>query len=228
MIDKLLVRPWEINQSLIRLGRDGDGGYVVNFGALDQCDICYSYGINGLITFEEYWENMSNKPSKLYDMTCDAPSNLLPGMTYFKEGLSGAKTNNCDNFLNHYMNEGQVLLKMDVESCEYDWILNTDMAVLSKIVPTMVIEFHWIDRFPFEDCINKVKEHYNIIHLHGNNYGRYINGIPSVPEITFLRKDSANFIKETHRTYPLPILDTPNNNQASDLTIDFSYMEQYE
>jgi hypothetical protein len=231
MIDKLLVRPWDIDQELIRFGSAGDGGYVANKGCLDQCDYCFSYGINGIITFEEDWEKFSGKCSYLYDHTCDAPPNLMPKMTYFKEGLGGNKTDNCNNFLNHYKDlnlNGQVLLKMDVESCEYDWILNTNIDQLSKIVPTLIIEFHWIQNFPFEECINKIKSHYNITHLHPNNYGALYNGIPNVPEITFLRKDSATFIKPTHKTYPLPILDSPNNNKCPDLIIDYSYLEQYE
>lgn len=223
-MNKQLFRPLEISEKLIRLGEVHDGGYIINEGSLN-CDCLFTYGIGTSCLFEEEWETKTGKPSFLYDMTVDSPT-LLPKMKFFKEGLSGTKQRNTDNFLNHYAKEGitskNVLLKIDVEGAEYEWLQNTDIKKLADIVSCLIVEFHSVFSEPFEEQINILKKFYNIIHVHGNNNGSVRNEIPEVPEITFLRKDSSIFLQETKEKYPKKDIDSINNIEKIDMTIDFS------
>ena len=97
---KQLVRPYELNDSLIRIGPPCDGGYIINKSTLDQSDVLYSYGIGWSSDFEEEFVNITNKFANLYDHTIDS-INLSHKMRFHKEGLSGIKNHHCDNVLNH-------------------------------------------------------------------------------------------------------------------------------
>lgn len=225
---KEIVRPQVIFEDLIHLGNDGDGAYIVPRSALD-CDELYSYGISDNITMEDDWTRLTNhKPALLYDMTVESPV-LQPGMSFFKEGLSGEQTHNTNNYLNHYKKNNSssknILLKVDIEGNEYEWIENTDIKELSQTVYCLTMEFHWVGRYKnqFINCINKLKEYYEVVHIHGNNYAGITNdNCPEVPEMTFIRKDNYKFGGPVTCKYPIIGLDFPNNNAWADLEIDYS------
>lgn len=226
MILKELIHPYKINEPLIHLGNKGDGGYVLPRSAL-SCEVLYSYGIGDNISFETDWEKNTGRKSYLYDMTVDSPV-LLPNMKFFKEGISGQKQLTTDNFLNHLVvNQDaatNILLKIDVEGAEYDWIAHTDMAVLAARVYCLTIEFHWIGGYKqqFVAAIEKLQESFDIVHLHGNNYNGLVEGAPDVPEMTFTRKTANLIVAPCKYCYPLKDIDYPNNFRHPDLVIDYS------
>ena len=117
---KQVFRPYEIlNDTLIRLGSPiGDGGYIITQNVLDKVDVLYSYGTNHEISFERDFAIRTGKQVYLYDMTC-VETDLLPNMTFYKEGLSGLKHKDTDNLLAHIAahndQDKKVLVKMDVE-----------------------------------------------------------------------------------------------------------------
>lgn len=179
---------------LIRLGNpDGDGGYLIAKSLLDTCDILYSYGVGTDSSFENDWTKLTtSKPAHLYDYTINFTP-IYPQHTFHKEGLSGFKTNNCNNFLNHLTENGdcdrKVLLKVDVEGAEYEWLRHTNISELANSVNGLIIEFHDVYDINLNGTLPRLQEYFNIIHLHSNNFGGIYNGIPVVPEITFLNKN---------------------------------------
>ena len=111
------------------------------------------------------------------------------------------------------------ILKMDIEGSEYSVI--PDLLKFSNKVDLMIIEFHDTNglRSLFEEQVNAIRESFNIVHLHGNNYaGIASDGLPVVLEITFLNKrftTTENF----RSTLPLIGLDFPNDPTKPDFII---------
>lgn len=210
------IRPNElINDFLFRLGNPtGDGGYAVPYNVMKQSDILYSYGVGDNSTFENHYTSITGKPAHLYDHTVEGSQSGYGNHTFHKEGLSGLDEGITNNFLYHLKENGDesknVLLKIDVEGAEYEWIRNTDINELSKRVSCLVIEFHNANTY-MSGSLDRILDKYNVAHWHCNNFGGIINHFPEVPEITFLSKSIpvGEYVKD--KQYPIIDLDIPNN-----------------
>lgn len=215
MINK--IRPLKlIDDTLVRLGNPmGDGGYACPKSVIFNSDILYSYGVGDNSSFENNYTELTGKAAHMYDYTVNCTP-VYKNHIFHKEGLSGNPTSNCNNFLYHLQQNGdndkKVLLKIDIEGAEYEWINNTDMKEVSTHVDGLIIEFH--------NCTNEVAgsfdrimEHYNVVHWHHNNFGGTYNNFPLVPEVTFLNKSIAvgDYVSTL---YPIVGLDIPNNGSA--------------
>ena len=186
-----------LDDELVRLGNpNGDGGYIVSKSGVMNSDVLYSYGIANEVSFELDWCKMSGKPAHLYDHTIDFNCELMPGMTYHKEGISGKPENNTDNAIAHIIKNGdqdkRIYIKCDVEGCEYDWLMNTTIEQL-KNVHAITIEFHNSTQPVFKEVVTKLQEAYTIVWAHANYYGGTSNGTPNVIELTFLRTEGHKF-----------------------------------
>ena len=62
------------------------------------------------------------------------------------------------------------LLKIDIEGSEYEII--DDIISHSSKIKMLIVEFHWIKKKKklFVKSIKKLKNKFDIIHLHANNY----------------------------------------------------------
>jgi FkbM family methyltransferase len=112
-----------------------------------------------------------------------------------------------------------IFLKIDIEGAEYRVV--RQVLKFADRIDMMVIEFHDTEplRRIFTDYVNSILCSFNIIHIHGNNYGGIArDGLPEVLEITFLNK---RFPTETFCRDKLPLtgLDFPNNPSMLDYTI---------
>lgn len=215
---KNIFRPYEIKEKLIRLGNKlQDGGYSLCNTIIENTDVLYTYGAGNDVSFEEDFFKITNKKIHIYDMTVEKPKNLNDDIIFHKEGLSGFKSNNTNNFLNHLkINKDEnknILLKIDVEYNEYEWMENTNLNEIQKNTIAIIIEFHRLKEKRFELNLNKLKEYYNIIWIHQNNCGGYFkynnNMLPNCIEITLIRKDFNICKKLSKKTFPLNI-DVPN------------------
>jgi hypothetical protein len=121
--------------------------------------------------------------------------------------------------------ENSVFVKMDIELSEFRVL--PDLLQYQKYVNAMVIEFHDLDILwtKFAELTERLKTNFEITHIHGNNYGGLIpqSRTPKVLEITFLKK---SLIKESGPglngvTYPLSLLDFPNNPKERDYPLIF-------
>ncbi|HEV2695298.1 MAG TPA: FkbM family methyltransferase [Verrucomicrobiae bacterium] len=227
---KELIRPVVIKDRLIRVGKEADGAYIIPERVLRQCDVCYSYGISDNIDFDRAYHQITGHPVQMYDFSVTAPPNLPAPLIFHQEGLSAAKTANCDNYLVHLRANGdehkKVLLKIDVEGAEYDWLLQTDLAEVARTAICIVMEFHSLHTQGqiFLQCLEKLKTEYHIVHVHGNNYNGTVPGapeVPQVPEITFVHKSAADFSGPVAVKYPLAGLDVPNRHGMPQMVIDY-------
>ena len=89
----------------------------------------------------------------------------------------------------------------------------------------LITEFHWIDKNEelFLKSIRKIKDHFEIIHIHGNNhFAKGKSGLPIIMEITFLNKKYIQDEKiEYIKHFPIDGLDYPCNRYKEDLTFSF-------
>ena len=101
------------------------------------------------------------------------------------------------------------LLKIDIEGNEYEII--DDILIFSQKIKMMVIEFHWIniEKNNFINSVNKLKNKFDIIHIHPNNYREKKNNEDffDVVEMTFVNKDINIYNEEFRYDFPIPDLD---------------------
>jgi len=106
-----------------------------------------------------------------------------------------------------------VFLKMDVEGAEYTLI--PDIVSGEGRINCIVAEFHGLSKNTgiFNRSVAQLLEHFQIVHIHGNNYSVYDprNDFPNSVEITFVNKALiAGSPAPSRREYPRADLDFPN------------------
>lgn len=117
---------------------------------------------------------------------------------------------------------GKVFLKIDIEGSEYE-IIDTLLPYADRITG-LAMEFHETDtrRTTFVRAVQSLQQHFDIVHLHANNYGPVAaDGLPVSLEISFARKQQRAVPAALRNTLPLPGLDTPNNPALPDYAMQF-------
>jgi hypothetical protein len=195
------LRPVRTNHDLIRLGGDGDGGYLIP-NDLESIDICFSPGVSDLANFEL---DLIRRGIKCFlaDHSVDGPP-IENELIDFEKKYLGPVENDLfitlENWVNRKApNKTDFILQMDIEGAEYGVVFDTSLDILRKF-RILVIEFHGLeklcDKSGFE-IINltftKLLKDFEVVHIHPNNCFPPIrcNGflIPPLLEFTFLRKD---------------------------------------
>jgi hypothetical protein len=208
------LRPQDCGKTLIRIGSDGDGGYLVP-DDLAGIEYCFSPGVSAISHFEDHLATL-NIRSFLADYSVDSPPVSRPEFTFDKKFLGAVDQDHFftlaswkDKYLKGY--SGDLILQMDIEGFEYEVILSTP-ADLLKQFRIIVIEFHSLDRlfdrFAFgliSTCFDKLLQYFRVVHIHPNNCcGSVRKGaieVPRVLEITFLNK---NRVSQTQPAQTFP------------------------
>ena len=200
LIDSL--RPMETDKELIRLGADGDGGYLVP-NDFDGVAACFSPGVGSISAFEVDCANLG-MPVHLADGSVRKPPTAHLGFGFTKKFV-GAISNDAVMTLDQWVGstaglaDGDLLLQMDVEGSEYEVLLSVSQALLERF-RILVVEFHMLDQLwnrPFFRLASRVFERicqsHACVHIHPNNCCGTIEktglSIPRVMEFTFLRRD---------------------------------------
>lgn len=232
---KVLLKPYNIFQEKIRIGgknpseQEHDGNYVLSKECIDKCSCLYTYGVGEDISAEIDFYKLSNKECYLYDHTIngDYIKNIQLPFIFKKEGLGF--TPQCNDFLTHYNQndtKGEVILKIDVEGAEYDYFNKVNLSELESKVNCLLIEFHNLEsphnQSQLETILNNLSKYFVLNHIHANNYGKIVNGLPTVLELSFVNKRHIIKQEEENITYPISKLDYPNTNQYKDMVLDFS------
>jgi hypothetical protein len=196
-----MTRPVTTNHSLVRIGGDADGGYLVP-NDLAGIEFCFSPGVSEVANFENDLTKIGVK-CFLADYSVESPpiKNILFD---FEKKYLGSKDNDIFMRLETWIaskapDQSEFILQMDIEGGEYQVLLDTDAKTLKKF-RILVIEFHGLDRLYtrggyelIEGAFSKITKHFDIVHIHPNNCISPVNYrkffIPPVMEFTFLRKD---------------------------------------
>jgi hypothetical protein len=221
-----LLRPYDTQRELIRLGPLGDGGYLVP-DDLDGISACFSPGVSNVSGFEK---DCAQRGMQVYlaDRSVNGPAEAHPLFNFTKRYL-GALTNvdfmTMDSWVNATNHNGtsDLLLQIDIEGYEYEVFLSMSDDLIKRF-RIIVAEFHFLDQFwnrPFfaiaGQAFKKILQTHICVHIHPNNCCGQISKkglvIPRAMEFTFYRADRA--FKNGHRNqFPHP-LDTDNTNNAS-------------
>lgn len=215
----------------VRCGTTSDGGYVL--AELDGGYDCYiSAGISDEESFSRDFinkYNMNKDNSYGFDGTIkDYPYRYTNKISFIKKNIHNINDDKHTNlsFLTEKYNN--IFLKIDIEGCEYPWLLEIDETRLDKF-KQIVIEFHGITNdgwgCNYSDkirCLEKLAQTHYIVHAHGNNHGPVVNCIPDVIELTYVNKkyfDSPPKLNE--RPLPIPKLDFSNIGGPYDINLNF-------
>jgi len=212
----------------IRLGLHGDGGYV--FGSLDneKYDCYISAGVSDEESFTHGFirdNNMNEFNSYAFDGTIQRyPYEYTTNIAFIRKNIGGVNNDHVTNLHGLIDKYENIFLKMDVEGGEYPWLNSLSEEQLSKF-SQIVIEFHGLtdDNWgcSYDDkvkCLEKLTKTHYIIHAHGNNHGKVVEGFPDVLELTYVNKKYFATKPELNKI-PLPManFDFPNKKGVEDI-----------
>ena len=240
----LFLKP-KASYNLIRVGRDNDGGYLVEKKSLEISKSLISLGIYDDWSFEKKFLKI-NQNSKIYCYDSQV------SLSFFKKkiikqfffvyyfGFSELfKTinlyfdfkkffsnhfflkhhifyNDIKKILSEHNLDDAIFFKIDIEGSEYRIL--KELVSIKKKISGVCIEFHDVDLNL--DKIKKFIEEIDLtlVHIHPNNYAKKdINNNPTVLELTFAR-NPISYKKEL--TLP-NFLDQKNNSLEDDINIEF-------
>ena len=221
-----LIKPKGIKgKKKIRVGSKKDGGYVL-LDDFDKIKIAYSFGIGGEISFDKALAD-KNIDVFMYDHTIRKLPFKNPKFHWRKIGLTSkkGKEDNMKTLIellqeNGHINEKNMILKMDIEGCEWE-ILKDIKSDILKQFRFIVAEFHFQSKsFSFySKAFKKLNLTHQIFHIHCNNYWPIINidgnNICSLLEISFAIKENNTFIK-SEDYFPVSNIDYPNHKNLID------------
>lgn len=223
------LRPYQTDTALIRLGPDGDGGYLVP-DCLDGIRAGFSPGVSETFGFDLELVRRGI-PVHMADASVDRPADLPDGVTFdalFLGTETGGQWITLDDWVARYApGDGDLLLQMDIEGAEYG-VLDAASPETLRRFRIIVIELHGLHRFPrsshfdiYERALQKLGTDFVTVHLHPNNVVQPVSvgphAIPPVFEATLLRRDCIRTMTPNDH-FPHP-LDSANVKDAPDVSM---------
>ncbi|TLV01270.1 FkbM family methyltransferase [Dyadobacter luticola] len=225
------LHPYNPGMELIRIGGNGDGGYLVP-DDLEGIDACFSPGVYMVSEFEI---DCYNRGMQLFlaDKSVDAPNLTLDTSKYhFLKKHVGCTNNDemitLDSWVQDFYGktETEILLQMDIEANEYLTLAGTSDALLKRcrIIVIELHDFHklWNPEFFHlaNEVMSKILQTHTCVHIHPNNCTKIETRlgvqIPPIAEFTFLRNDRfTKGAKQTQFPHPLDY----DNTKAEHITL---------
>jgi hypothetical protein len=225
-----LIRPWQIASDVkVRLGADGDGGYVMP-SLSQRSNRVLSIGIGDEVSFDNQMADLGATVLQ-FDHTIPASPSRHERIHFHRVGW-GARDQGPFLSLRSMMamldwnGARHPILKFDTEGAEWDCLTAATSEELARF-DVMAGEFHdfqnLVNREYFDvafGVFSKIAQTHHCVHMHANNAGGMvmIGGIPfpRLLELTFLRKDAAIFSGHSAEPIPGP-LDRPNVRQLPEI-----------
>lgn len=211
----------------VRIGQNGDGGYIIPQEILKDIEEVITFGVNDEDSFEIHLSSSLGRkvPFTLCDPFCGytaRPGNeefLFKSLGLGKETKEDEKMISWPEFRRTFLQTKEkgegIFLKVDIEYAEWDSFECLQAADFEG-VEILVIEFHSL-LSKFEDREKQCKvlktlcDLFHLYHLHANNNGylftnEILGYLPDVVECTFISKKWAakhghTFVK---RVQPYP------------------------
>jgi len=223
-----ILRPYNTEHKLIRIGGNYDGGYLVP-DDLNDIKFNLSPGVGNRYNFELDLVK-KNIPSYMFDASIDSISSDLTGCIFIKKNVGSINKNDqisINDLIEGFKLEKKqdLMLQMDIEGMEYETILSLSKKNLDCF-RIIVIEFHNLreikNKFFLKivmSTLEKILQNFIICHLHPNNSCgiNYISNlpIPNAIEISFIRKDRVQ--KKTYAKDFPHNLDQPSVKDLKDI-----------
>ena len=151
----------------------------------------------------------------------------LKNVNFFKTKICLPVTTNRECDLNMVFSKidknKKVVLKIDIEGSEYE--LTEQITENANKIKMLIMEFHWIDKNEniFIESVKKLKQHFEIIHIHGNNHHKKLDsGLPIVLEMSLINKSEVKGNLDFVNSFPITGLDFPNNPNKPDIKFKFN------
>lgn len=218
------LHPVATNHELIRLGPNGDGGYLVP-DDLDGIEACFSPGVNDVSGFESDCARRGIK-AFLADASVEKPAEENE-LFHFTKKFVGAVSSDDFMTLDDWVASSlpgtgsDLLLQIDIEGAEYEVFLSASESLMRRF-RIIVVEFHNLEQLwnkPYFDlakrAFEKINKFHSCVHIHPNNCCGAVERdgivIPSVMEFTFLRNDRIERSSpQTNFPHALDFDNTPN------------------
>ncbi len=227
-----LLKPWDINLPKIRIGGDGDGGYVV-VDRLRPEQPVLSYGIGKFYEFDRQLALAGHKVF-MFDHTIEKIEDLHPNMSLKLEGVGAqpdrdAKLQTIKNHISEYkIKSSEIILKVDIEGSEYRVLPALEEEVFES-TEQLLLEVHAMERLSnpafltnFVNMFRKINRHFTLCHVHANNFDgddgyAFLDGliIPKILELTYIKTDLVN--RTPSKTVYPTALDSPNTKKPDKL-----------
>lgn len=220
--------------NLVRLGGKMDGGYLVPRTAIDHAQGLLSFGLGDDFSFDQDWHALKPQdPIHMYDASVSfenlqirvnpAVRGHIDLRSEYQEFFQGNRQHwpeyiEPSNFAQALDRIGvdQVFVKMDIEGAEYP-LIDLFVEHHSRIVGIAMEWHHCANRNPkWRAAVDKLNEHYAIVHMHGNNHVTPDNeGIFGCMELTHVRRDLITNTSLRKHVY-VPELDYSNKHGQDD------------
>jgi len=216
--------------TLERHGNLGDGGYVVSKESLEKSDILLGYGIADDNVFEDNFSLKYQRPS--YGFDCGIENIRSKSELFHFKPICIANADslyktqkNSQNILSFReqvekfgLGNKRIFIKMDIEGAEYEAM--QQILEYSDQLTGIALELHIWNESMVKDAIDlleRINEQFYLIHIHGNNYAKYIissdnikGRMPSILELSFINKNMVQDAKiSSNQSHPSN-LDRPN------------------
>jgi len=228
--DYRVLTVYDIDNRLIRIGPNEDGGYIIADGF--EYDLFISCGIACDIRFEDDFLDNYNIKCLAFDGTINTFPSHKNNMEWIPKNIGYLNTEKSTDLKEYMQNKKKIFLKMDIEGSEFNWLDSMTEAELDCF-SQIVIEYHW----PFDiyrmNMLKKLNKTHYIIHVHGNN-GRYLYNIrnisvdyndidiPEVFEVTYVNKRLFNKpLEKIHKNYPIYGIDYGNHPNQDIKQLEF-------
>lgn len=214
------LKPYNCGRSLVRYGKDNDGGYIVAEYKGYSCFL--SCGIGNDLSFEvDFMNHCFVYDAHAFDGTSMFIEENQTGIVYHRINIGTDNTDTTTNMHEYLKKYSDVFLKMDIEGHERAWLDATPDELLLNI-SQLVIEFHGLDiSLPYIERLNKM---FTLVHVHGNNYGGVVEHdgkqYPNVFECTFVNNSLIHCLSLYVGDLPCAI-DQPNNQKLPDIDLNF-------
>lgn len=215
--EKVLLNVKEIqgDHKFVRVGNQSDGGYIM-LDDMEDLRIAYSFGIGPDTSWDK---DMATRGFQIfqYDPTISELPYQDKNFHFKRIGICGNQpVENCMTLekiieLDQHMSEKDMILKMDVEEAEWDFLNEVNEDILKKF-KQIVFEMHGCERVEMKDrilpALEKLNRTHQCVYVHSNNYGavEYMGDInmPYALETTWVRKTDYQF-KESKKVFPTEI-----------------------
>ena len=217
------LHPLQCESGLIRVGPDGDGGYLLP-DDLDDIQYAFSPGVSDQSGFEA---DLAGRNIQVFlaDQSVDGPAEENARFVFDKKfvgAFTDADFMTLDDWKQRYIGDhkGDLLLQMDIEGFEYETLLAASSGLMQQF-RIIVLEFHFLEKLlcrPWFDLVSRVFRKllatHSVVHNHPNNCCGSVRALgidlPRITEMTFYRNDRITERRyASHFPHPLDADNTP-------------------
>jgi hypothetical protein len=222
-----LLEPVDVDVPKMRVGNNGDGGYVLLDNLIPGQPI-YSYGIGTKASFDRQLAELGH-PIYMFDHTVRSQPGEHPNYHFHREGV-GHRTEpdkrlyRLADHLERLGHSRDVFLKIDVEGAEWEVFAQAAPETLAAF-SHIAIELHELDRInepAFHALVlralTNIRSQFSVVHVHANNFAP-LSAIGCFPiantlEVTFVRTSTVK-TSPSRTLYPT-VFDYPNQRKVID------------